>query len=284
MKSRTQKKLLFSIYGMMVFVLLVTMVCGIIFYANNKNYHDFIRLSKESMKMEGNIDYDKKTEKISMQFSFMDIQGIPHKRFISNNVPLHIFIISYDFKDQYHVIPKFDKFTGIFTLDQEFAYSNKNYRMYFDVYPKNAQKTLFIYNLNLKNRDNMFTPLLADKGMDDFDGTYRARFYMPPSIIPGNEQEISMRIFGKKSEINSFQTMNGETAYIWIVNNKGDILLMPDLAAKSKLTWHTYFESGGTYKIYVQVKIDGKIHTFNHVFNVMDKDITNENMELMRAR
>ncbi len=279
-KTRTLKV---AAYGIGVFIGILIIIGSIVYGFTGNDFHDQIHQKVGTIKLEGVVDYKNSSKNLVMKFSFIDKDLVPYRRFISNNVPINIFMISHDFAEEYHIVPKFNKFTGVFTVDQTIDLLGKNYNLYINVYPKNGEKTLFTYQLVTEKLSYTFIPFMADKGDNDFDGSYRARFYYPQKIVIGRVVEISMKIFEKKSELTKFQSMNGEIAYMWLVSSDGSVFLSPNLAARSKLTWQVNFPKSGLYKAFVKVKLKDSIHVFRNAFSVGDSDLPNTDIPLMKA-
>lgn len=198
---------------------------------------------------------------------------------------MHILIVRHDLSYFEHVHPRFDKSSGIFTLDKLSFPKNGVYRMYanFLVNRDDGMSVIF-EDIRVGEDLSEHTPLEKENRAKVFDGTLVLLTSSPETLTAKEDTVLTFDISKNDVPLTDLEQYLGALGHAVIIKEETlDFLHVHPLDSlkeqDGRVPFHVMFPSVGRYKIFAQFQREGKVFTTDFVVNVAENAQHNSSNE-----
>lgn len=192
---------------------------------------------------------------------------------VAHEMKVHLLAVNEELSWFTHLHPE-EQANGAYNVKMTFPYSGK-YLVYTDYKPTGAESTVDTKTLNLAGNVAAPAANTAEKTVAEVDG-YTVRFVNAGDLKTNREQmlQFSIEKGGQKLQEKDMQPYLGATAHIVMIGreSKNFLHIHPSANNAFPIFAGTQIEQAGQYRVWVQFKLAGTVHTADFTVNVAEGD------------
>lgn len=199
---------------------------------------------------------------------------------VSHEMKIHLMVVSEDLRWFHHIHPE-EQPDGSYAITATFPNGGK-YLLFADFKPSGAYQTLNRQEIEVQGNPSANNEELSNKWISKVDG-FTVRLSNASDFKTGQTQhlEVSIEKDGKELMEKDLQQYLGASAHIVMIykSDKEFLHIHPVSDSRFPVFAQTQIEKAGAYRMWVQFKIDGEVHTSDFTIDVIqgeksDSDIT----------
>ncbi|MFP3834569.1 heavy metal-binding domain-containing protein [Chryseobacterium sp. SIMBA_028] len=188
---------------------------------------------------------------------------------ISHEMKIHLMAVSEDLTWFRHIHPE-EQADGTYVITEIFPNGGK-YLLFTDFKPSGATQVVNRQEIDVQGNYRVSNQKVSHPWISEVDG-YTVTLENGNDFKTSRTQslEISVEKDGEKLQENNLQPYLGASAHIVMISEKDKEFLHihPVSDERFPIYSETYIENSGTYRMWVQFKIDGKVHTADFTVDV----------------
>lgn len=189
----------------------------------------------------------------------------------SHEMKLHLMVVSEDLSWFRHIHPE-EQADGAYAITETFPAGGK-YLLFSDFKPTGGEQTLNKQEIDVQGKSSLANNDSSTKYTSKVDG-YTVNLLNGSDFKTNKTQhlEISIEKDGKKLIEKDLQQYLGASAHIVMIGKVGKEFLHihPVSDSRFPVFAQTHIEKAGVYRMWVQFKIDGKVHTADFTVDVTE--------------
>lgn len=290
----------------LLIIIVVLLIGGVYFITKDKTMqkdHNGMNMSKEQttsgtykLQLLSSTNNLKPNEETTIKYKIVDDKSDVLKKFEFDHTKLmHFIVIRKDLQDFQHLHPDFNQNTGVFTIPVTFSDAGK-YRLFADFTPAGSsmgsdgmmQSTTPYQEVNVGDLAQ-YTPQDVTPDTDTtktVDG-YQIDYSVPQNIQAGKEVKIMLHVTQDGNPVTNMEEYLGAQAHGIILKKdtldfahihamgssmnhmmNGQAMHMEMTNKGPDINFSYSFPSKGTYKLFTQFQLDGKVITTDYTFQI----------------
>jgi len=226
------------------------------------------------LQFDNDLSYLKSGENFNLSFSpkyKYDTQKIVELETIHEQ-KIHLIIVSEDLEYFNHLHPT-KLINGSYSLQMSLPFGGK-YKLYVEYKPEGSTKITDGFNIDAKGTEK---PKMIFSSEELFfnHNDISVSLKDPSEIYSSSELQLPISIMkdGKKISSDRLDNYLGEKAHAVMIGfDNMELLHVHPMVINDMLYLHLNFESSGLYRLWVQFKVDGILHTADFVLNVNESN------------
>ena len=195
--------------------------------------------------------------------------GRPINLQVAHEKKIHLMVISEDLSWFRHIHPEEQK-DGSYKVSETFPHGGR-YLLFADYTPAGGSQTISKQEIDVKGASNTKDVFSSLKTVSEVDG-YKVTLENGSDLRTNRTQELKVLVEkdGKKLSENDIEQYLGATAHIVMVGqaDKEYLHIHPVTNARYPIYAQTIIKKPGAYRIWVEFKAAGKVHTADFTVNV----------------
>ncbi len=185
---------------------------------------------------------------------------------------MHVILVRKDLHTFEHIHPTFDTILGQFSFEYTFP-SEGEYRMFADFSPRGSAPSVASGVLLVGIGTGDYQALKPHKDLTEQVGPYMVEYTLPANRIVAEEEfQYGLKVSEKGKPVLTFEPYLGAAGHSIIIKEGTLDYLHTHAINTSELTFMTTFPHPGTYAVFTQFQIKGKLHTAKRIIKVGDKN------------
>lgn len=199
---------------------------------------------------------------------------------------MHVILVRKDLNTFEHLHPIFDETLSQFTFEHTFK-DEGEYRIFADFVPRDGVSAVAHSAIFVGSGTGDYRALKPQKELKEQVGSYTIEYTLPHNRIVADEEiQYTLKVNEKGKPITAFEPYLGAAGHSIIIKEES-LDYIHTHASAADLTFTTTFPKPGTYAIFTQFQIKGKVYTAKRVIKVGDKntiDISDLNLNFEEAK
>lgn len=192
---------------------------------------------------------------------------------VAHEQKIHLIIVNDALSWFHHIHPQ-EQADGSFAISEQFPASGK-YWLFADYKPSGGDQMVSKMAIEVVGSEKLMISLPEEKSFADADG-YQVTLLNSKNIKTNQSifLDLSISKEGKLLEANDLEPYLGAIAHIILISNDDKQMLHvhPTSTANALIHAETYISTPGKYRMWVQFKADGQVHTADFTFKANQND------------